>query len=270
MRSAFVVLWISVLLLSISCSKEEDGDQSTNSASTEGSKTFSVDFNSKKEPFVGIITRFTCGACGQYGHPNLDQLLEENSNINGAALKYLPTDPLHNEESIEAYSFYPVQGTPTFTLNAEGYGSDITRWKADALADTNNTALVQISMEGEEIAELEYELSVKLLMDPSLENRSVKLALYVMENNIVSQQTDYSRNPNLVENYIHNHVLRDVAEGNFFGEGFSFNNDTIQHNYNLKLHNTVDSKNVYFTAVVWEVNNNDEPIAVLNSQSVRR
>lgn len=268
MRPRIAVLL--VMVLSFSCSKEEDGNQSTNSAPTEGSKTFFADFNPKKEPFVGIITRFTCGACGQFGHPNLDQLLQENNNINGAALKYLPADPLHNEESIDAYTFYPVQGTPTFVLNTEAYGSDISRWKSDALADTNAPALVQIAMEGEEIAPLDYQLSVKLLMDPSLENRPMKLALYVMENNIVSPQTDYRRNPNLVEDYIHNHVLRDVAEGIFFGVGFSFNNDTIQHNYSLNLKNVIDSENVYFTAVVWEINANEEPISVLNSQSVRR
>ena len=253
-----------------SCEKEADNSKSTSSSPTEGSKSFSVDYNQKKEPFVGIITRFTCGACGQFGHPNLDNVLHDNDNVNGAAFKYLPTDPLHNEQSVAVYTFYPVQGTPTFILGAEGYGNDVSLWKADALADTATNALVKIAMKGTETANRTFDLNVKLVMDQTVDGKSINLALYAIENNIKSPQTDYSSNPTLVEDYIHNHVLRDVAGESVFGKPLSYNNDTLNYTHQFVLNDEVDPNNIYFTAVIWEVDENSLPIDVLNSQSVRR
>ena len=267
MRSILFIFIVAFLVGTTSCKKEEESD-STQTVPSAGTDTFSVDFEDKKEPFVGLITRYTCGACGQYGHPNLDQLLADHENINGAAFKYLPADPLHTEESIAVFTTYPVQGTPTFFLGAAGYGSDINQWKSDALSDTNTHALVKIAIIGKRASSNLFNLEVKLLMDPSLENKSLSLSLYALENNIISGQTDYSRNPTFVDDYVHNHVLRKAFGASAFGDSLNYSTDTTTVEYQFEAPGEINADYIYFTALVWELDSNREPIDMLNSQSV--
>lgn len=266
--SASFYLFLVLILLS-SCEKEEDGDPSTSSTDSSGAQTFTVDFENRYEPFVGLITRYTCGACGQHGHPNFDQLLAEQSQVNGAAFKYLPADALHTEESIAVYEHYPVTGTPTFFLNATGYGSSISEWKTAALAAMSTDPPLQIAMHGTLTAPNVYNIEVKIVMDPTMENKLMRLAVYAIESNIVSPQTDYSRNPSLVENYIHNHVFRGAPTTGVFGTALNYSADTVSTEHVVGLSEEVNDDHVCFTAVVWEVDGNGNPVGVLNSQSVR-
>lgn len=269
MNLRYSVLMLAMVAAFASCKKEEDGSPSTSKSQVDNTPQFSADFETQKKPFVGIITRHTCGACGQFGHPTFDSQLENQENINGASFHYNLADPLHTKESIDVFDHYPVIGTPTFFLNAQGFGTQITSWENQSTQQTTEMAEAQIAMSGMQ-NENTFSLNVKTVLSTNLENTPTALALYTIESNIVSPQFDYSRNPNLVEDYIHNHVFRSAANGKVFGDPIAYTTDTISTNYQVSVGDSVNTDNVYFVAVLWEIDNNQQPVDVINSQSVRR
>mgnify|MGYP000991855441 CR=1 FL=1 len=119
---ALIPFWI------LACSKDDESGNPGNTMPIDPgivTDTFSVGFEEKYEPFVGLITRNTCGICGQSGHPLFDGFLSENQQVNGASFNYSTSDPLYHPEAKEYVDFVQISGTPNYIVNNINFASSL-------------------------------------------------------------------------------------------------------------------------------------------------
>lgn len=85
-------------------------------------------------------------------------------------------------------------------------------------------------------------------------SEDLSLVVYVVEDNIVNWQKDYSANPQDIENYTHRHVLRAAINGTWgdaIGNSFAIGNKVIK-NYSYTIDNEWDSDNCSIVAFVYK------------------
>ncbi len=86
------------------------------------------------------------------------------------------------------------------------------------------------------------------------------LIVYVLEDSIVDNQTDYGSTPNLVTNYLHRHVLRDNVNGTWgtslFTSSISIGDSTLNE-FSYELDASWKEKDISFVAYVYDESNNE-------------
>jgi hypothetical protein len=108
---------------------------------------------------------------------------------------------------------------------------------------------------------------IKLLQDlPD----SLKLCAYLTEDSIIAAQTDYAHTPNLIPNYVQNHVLRKSFNGTW-GTDISLTNkqtgDTIQRSFSLTWNSAWNSKHCHVISFIYKSSNNQ--IVQVNESAVQ-
>jgi hypothetical protein len=83
----------------------------------------------------------------------------------------------------------------------------------------------------------------------------LNLVVYVVENNILQWQRDYDADPEDVENYIHNHVLRGGFNGTW-GEHIGLNSSS-EKTYQLKIGDDWVPENCYVVAFIYNAENKE-------------
>jgi hypothetical protein len=98
--------------------------------------------------------------------------------------------------------------------------SNYSLWPSEAASLIEFDADVEISTLSEyDRSSGEIETTISIINKSALEG-DVKLAVYIVEDGIISWQKDEDQDPMDVENYVHNHVFRTSA-GSVWGNGLS-------------------------------------------------
>lgn len=114
-------------------------------------------------------------------------------------------------------------------------------------------------------------ISVNIATTVNIGNaRKIALVVFLLEDNIVEWQRDYNANPEDIENYVHQHVLR-AGFNSAFGEIIknNHNNAAIGDNYrkNYQIHSKSDWKpeNLSVVAFVYDC----ESMEILQAETVK-
>ena len=111
--------------------------------------------------------------------------------------------------------------------------SSYSSWPAEADDFLNSESSVDVSTASSyDENTKEIEVKVNLINRISLEGE-IRLAVYLVEDNIVSWQKDEDQDPIDVEDYIHNHVFRTSA-GSVWGEGLSESDCSANANVQIR------------------------------------
>jgi len=262
----------------VGCQQDDDEDNSPTPAPTTpitptpGPQMDSIYVEpEQQEAFIGLISRTTCGLCGQFGHPNFDEVLRTQPNVNGVSFHYSSSDDLATPEGFEFSQFMGLRGTPSYTENLSNFGSSVQNWR-DAITNAQALSLqAQIGMSAQFTAERSARLHVDVSFVQSI-TAPVQLAIYMTENNLVGGQADYGASPSFVEDYIHNHTLRGSVTG-LWGESLVSApqaGQMVQRSYDVTLPSNTNPLHVWYVAVLYEVNGAGEPVRVINSQTLKR
>jgi len=251
-----------------SCNKD-DGDTDTPGTepipNDEVKAVFSVEPSSNKEAFVGIISRTNCGACGQHGHPNFDDVVHDQEDANPVAFHYSTSDDMYHEDAAKFVNFVGIRFTPTFTSGTANLGNVKGDLEGAVMLDLTSTPEAKIAMNGELKGEKAFDITIELSEITSTE--SMQLALYVIENNYITGQSDYGANPTWVDDYVHNYVFRSAPSG-IWGKAITMADPMA--NYSFDLAHGINPDNVQFVAVLYAVDGSGEPTGVINSQRLTR
>lgn len=273
MKNWMVLVVIGLTTTFFACNKDDDNGEPgvTNPIQGGNSAEFSQDFQQKTEAFAAILTRNTCGICGQSGHPNFDNYLNSRSDISGVSFNASSSDPLHQPEARTYASILSLRGTPSFTQGFNNFSNNPSRWQSEIANFESNPASAYIAMDGKK-TDSGFDVNVKVSVNQAIQN-TPHLAVYMLENNVVSPQTDYGARPSLVQDYVHNHVFRGSANAELLGESINdmwIAGDTATKAYSFSPSDDINKANVYFIAVLFEVDNAGNPVGVINSQQLLR
>ncbi|NEQ49167.1 MAG: Omp28-related outer membrane protein [Leptolyngbya sp. SIO3F4] len=265
----------ALFLTMTACNQDDEGDDSPNPQPIDNggmtSDSFYVEPTMTQEVFAGIMTRTSCGFCGQHGHPNFDRALREQADLNGVSFHYSQSDDLATQEGLDFVQFIGLRGTPSYTEDLTNFSSDHGGWLNSIGAARNRELQAVIGMYGKKMDESTFRIEVETEFVKAISG-NVNLAVYYTENNVVHGQQDYGANPTFVENYIHNHTLRGSVSG-IWGVSLVESPSAGQkemRQYNVKLPAGVNGEYVWYVAVLYEVNGNGDPIRVINSQTLKR
>jgi len=274
MKNLTILLLLGAALAFAACEEDDDnGPPGVTNPIDPGSSdpTFSVDFQNKKEAFGGIITRHTCGICGQSGHPTFDNYLKDNTDFTGVSFNYATNDPLYHPESREFAQRMNLSGTPSFTEEFDNFTNSPSRWKSAISNFQSTEASAFIAMNGME-ENGNFNIDIKIAVTKDELSTNPHLAVYMLENNVVSPQADYGASPSTVQDYIHNHVYRGSATG-LFGESVKdlwSVGDTISKTYTFTPDEEINSDNIYFVALIVQKDNYESAVGIINTQQLRR
>lgn len=83
----------------------------------------------------------------------------------------------------------------------------------------------------------------------------IKLAVFLLEDSVISDQKNYLASPSHITNYVHRHMMRKCFTGSAFGELIAANppasETTIDKSYSLTVSSTYDEKHCYVLAFIY-------------------
>lgn len=122
----------AAFILFTACSKEEDIEVRgpADTIETEYDAMYSIDPEKRFEPFVGIVSATSCGECGRSGHPNFDEFVTEQTDINGVAFHYSNSDVMSNEWGYEFAQTIQLTSTPTYTTGVRKFPGNNNQWRS--------------------------------------------------------------------------------------------------------------------------------------------
>jgi len=165
----------------------------------------------------------SCSNCPTNGHQPMQRLLEQYGDTLicisiHAGVQAEPSAEIPNDFTTsvgdELYQEFNDAGTPMAVFNRVPYNGQYplfyNKWNLaiQAIDRTIQTAAIQIITE---VNGHQLTIHTKTTILSEQEN-PIKLALYIVEDSIVSPQIDRDQ---LIENYIHRHVLRGAVNGTF-------------------------------------------------------
>jgi len=223
-----------------------------------------------QETFVLLSTATWCGYCGEWGIDAFEDAFAGGANIdpnrvNGLALHYSASDPMYVELSSELKSDFEIGGPPNLWIefnNSWSYDPD--GWK-DAVAERQSISSVVcgVGMYSEYSSGV-YTIYVKVKFFSSFSG-NCNLAVYVIENNIISPQ--YHNDLGVIETYKHMRVLRgEATDNNAFGSNIinGLAPDEFTASYRYTPSAAMNASNLHFVAVLYEMNES-VPVSTLNS-----
>ena len=251
-------LSIAVVLLSVSCSKDDDDNTLQQPVKVNYTQA-EID---EKQPFIALLSRYDCGACGAYGHPLLDQKAK-NQRVNAVSFYYKEEDPNYTQVSQELAEFHQIFGTPTFLRGIEYLKSDTTKWKNSIDSTLNTSAEVNIKIDAYSIGgTLSYKASIDSKQPIS---DDVNFSIYIVENNVFGRQYTYNGNK-WIDEYEHNHVLRSAPHG-LWGRTIDLNNSSTETEELTITIAGYNKNNLNLVGVVYQMENG-KPVQVLNSRTL--
>ncbi|MFC2111365.1 Omp28-related outer membrane protein [Bacteroidota bacterium] len=246
------------------CKKDKDDDETVDEAFNK------ITITKTQEAFVMLTTATWCTYCGQWGIPTFDEAFAGESGIdankvNGAALHYSGSDPMHLTMSETLKTEFGIGGPPNLWIEFDNsYNLQPDGWKSAVKArqsGTNPSCAVGLYKENDG-SNIKVYAKVKFY---STLSGTYNLAIYVTESGIIESQTG-STTPN---NHDHKEVLRgEVTANSPWGvqmfTGSSPEEFTKEFSYTPS---GVDVSNIKFVAVVYKMDNG-KPIESTNSNSL--
>jgi len=222
-----------------------------------------------------LIEDFTghrCGNCPR-AHEKLHQLITLYGNkIIGIALHSgffaTPLPPSYpadfrTNEAEELATTFGVTQWPIGMVNRTAYNGSVLlshdAW-SEAVANLINQApkahiAIQANYQTAS-SKVDASITVKLLQNIDV---PLKLCVYLTEDSIISAQTDYDVNPNLIPNYVHMHVFRASFNGTW-GNELSLSGkqegDTLLRQFNLSWNTAWVKKNAHVVAFIYNATDN--------------
>ena len=252
-----VYLFLGTALITTSCSKDEN--------TTEGSSTPIVETpivgKFKKNALIEDFTGTWCGYCPRVAY-GIDKVKEQNLTAFPVAIHRGSTnpsssgyDPFNFDASI-LENFIGLTGYPTakidrtVTWNNESNPNEV-KQKIKLNADLG--LALNSTVSGGNI-----NLDVKIKFDANL--TGLNLVVYVLEDGLVQNQTNYTSyygGSSVIQNMVHDHVLRACLTDLVTGDPLSGTNDgaTITKNFSIPVpSNVTDASKMSFVAFVVDVN----------------
>lgn len=225
-----------------------------------------------------LIEEYTSTACGYcpLGHKILETLCEKRNDLivvanhNSGMGK---SDPMITTESDMLASIFLGSGLPCASFNryynsdegaisiGMGYNSSYHEMVIDQMlnpfieqtnsiptfaavdlkADYNeNTRQLNINVSGEAVAEFK-----------TFVGEDAVLTVYLLEDSIIARQISYDPYQHYENEYVHNHVLRDVVSKNVFGDAINWTDDTHYSNdFTVTLDGSWNVKNMDVVAFI--------------------
>jgi hypothetical protein len=251
-------LSFAIIVLSFSCSKEDE-DDTPQQPETINYTQVEID---EKQPFIALLSRHDCGACGAYGHPLFDQKAK-NKRINAVSFYYKEEDPNFTPVSRELAEYHQIFGTPTFLRGMDYLKNDTTKWKNSIDSTLNTAAEVNIKIDAYSIGNT---LTYKGIINSKQPfSNDVRFSVYVVENNVFGRQYTYNGNK-WIDEYEHNHVLRSAPHG-LWGQSIDLSNSSTETEELTITIAPFNKNNLNLVGVVYLMDNG-EPVSVLNSRTL--
>jgi len=217
-------------------------------------------------------TGHRCGNCPR-AHEKLHEIIDlYGDKVIGMALHSgffadpLPPDypsDFRTTEAEELANAFGVSQWPIGTVNRTAYNSSVllsydawTEAAAEILEQEPQAYISVQSAYSSSANKVDASISVKLLQSITV---PVKLCVYLTEDSIISAQTDYDQNPNLISNYVHMHVFRKSFSGTWGTEvpvSSKQIGDTLLRNLSLNWNSAWIKKNCHVVAFIYDVNTN--------------
>jgi len=197
------------------------------------------------------FTGHTCKSCPK-AHRTIDQLEELYGDRivpvafhTGYFARTYSGDKFHTdfrtEQGAEMEKYFEFAVFPIGMVGNldKGRQSSYSSWPSEAsvIIDQESPVILLTSSEYD-TSSGEIEVTVGLINKSALEG-DVQLAVYLVEDNIISWQKDEDRDPIDVEDYEHQHVFRTSA-GSVWGDGLSESDCSANANVQLKKYMLMD------------------------------
>ena len=183
-----------------------------------------INFSKKQKILVEDFTGHKCGNCPN-AHVELARLINTyGSQVIPMAIHFgfyartttsYPTD-FTTEVGDAIGNKFGISGTPIGMVNRSGYLDkkiDYSAWDAKISSIINNTPKVGIALQ----TELQGNMLTSKIFVKAFEQNDTLLNIqaFIIEDHIVDKQLWYGHNPEEIEDYEHEHVLRTSLNGNW-------------------------------------------------------
>ncbi|NSW44837.1 MAG: Omp28 family outer membrane lipoprotein [Bacteroidales bacterium] len=264
-RYIFPVLILAVLTSFMACDKIDAPYKETHNTGTDTTTYV-------QKVLIEDFTGHRCGNCPR-AHEKLHQLIVLYGNkIIGIALHSgffaTPLPPSYpadfrTNEAEELATTFGVTQWPIGMVNRTAYNGSVLlshdAWSEAVANLINQTPKVHIAIQANyqnASSKVDASISIKLLQNIDV---PLKLCVYLTEDSIISAQTDYDVNPNLIPDYVHMHVFRASFNGTW-GNELSLSGkqvgDTLLRQFNLSWNTAWIKKNAHVVAFIYNANDN--------------
>ena len=216
-----------------------------------------------------MTTATWCSYCGDWGIPTFDGAFAGDDNvdterINGMALHYSGSDPMHHSMAEDLKSSFGIGGPPNLWIEFDNsYNTNPSGWVSavkDRQSENNPDCGVglNVNKDGDE-----FTVDTRVEFFNSMSG-TYNLAVYVTEDGIVASQEGSS------SDHVHKEVLRgEITKGSPWGvEMFSGDSPSdYTDSFNFTADGGLKADNLKFVAVVYEMTNG-EPVASPNSNTI--
>jgi len=232
-----------------------------------------------KQILIEEFTGHKCGNCPE-GDATMEMLKEIYcdhiipvsihagffAEINTSGDKY--TYDYRTEEGTEIDEYFggSAAGLPNAMINRipenESYSYNPSEWATMIAKLLETKPIIDIDVElSFDAQSREMDADIDVVFIEAI-NDNLMLSVYFVEDSIVSWQKDYELNPSDIENYSHNHVLRDAINGTWGDNllnGNANSDDVVSKSYNYTINPEWDINNSSIVAFVYK-NNTKEVI----------
>ncbi len=258
--------FVSLLFIFIACDKIEPPFKQQNNI-TNDTNVFI------QKVLIEDFTGHRCGNC-----PRAHEKLRDLKNVYGSkivaisihsgffAMPLPPSYPAdyRTPEGDEITNTFGITQYPSGMVNRKIYNGNLIM-SHDSWAEAANAILQQqpsIGMSIQNSFQQSNNTITSIVTLTLLQELSVpmKLCIFLTEDSIISPQTDYSLNPNLIPNYVHMHMLRKSFNG-AWGTEINLTNknigDTIKRSFSLPWNNNWKKQHAHVIAFVYNTDNNE-------------
>jgi hypothetical protein len=264
-------LLVAFALFSLaSCDMVKPPYQTNNNGEIDTAKEDSVVVKVRKV-LLEDYTGHTCGNC-----PKAAKVADEQKEIHkeklivmavhagGFAVPDLPEYPAdyRTPEGNELDQFFGISGVgnPNGMINridypTSGHVKGHTSWAGILAAELAKPMQAWLTIEPQyNTSNRKLDVTVKTEFITALSG-DVKLAVFLVEDSVISDQKNYLANPTHVTTYVHRHMLRKSFSGSAFGELIAANpqpsETTVDKSYSTTVSSNYNDKHCYVVALIY-------------------
>lgn len=256
-----IILILATLFMAISCDiVEEPYKQELTTAGEFKKNVLIFDFTAINCVFCPTANQVAESLSDLYGHDNVIVIGAHSSSL-AVPLKDKNQVDFRSEPSTELYDkFAKGEGLPLGMVNLRDIdGRKITNfgnWDGMVIEESYLEPEMDLTMElihEEGSQDVEIEITADFF---EASNSDDNICIYVTEDSLISDQKD---NGVIIENYVHDHVLRASVTGTF-GTQFTSNDinsgESFSKSYNYTIPDEYNAKKLRFVAFIMNKNTN--------------
>ena len=264
-------LLVAFALFSLaSCDMVKPPYQTNNNGEIDTAKEDSVVVKVRKV-LLEDYTGHTCGNCpkaakvaDEQKEIHKEKLIVMGVHAGGFAIPELSDYPAdyRTPEGNELDQFFGISGVgnPNGMINridypASGHVKGHTSWAGILAAELAKPMQAWLTIEPQyNTSNRKLDVTVKTEFITALSG-DVKLAVFLVEDSVISDQKNYLANPTHVTTYVHRHMLRKSFSGSAFGELIAANpqpsETTVDKSYSTTVSSNYDDKHCYVVALIY-------------------